>query len=422
MIRAVGGDVDLRPYIRSGDGIVISQGTAEPQTLTEALIHQAPEIGSVDIFLGGGSFSKTFSPDRNGGHRLSGYGGVGDHRALIKSGVMELIPAHVSALPRYIGNEIRCDVAMVQVSGPRADGTYSYSLSSDYTVEAVERARTVIAELNHNAPETNCVVGLDPDRIDLLVESERPLLQMPRAPISDLDRAIAARIAEFIDDRSTLQIGYGAVPEAIIATLADRRDLGLHTGVIGDSVIDLIDQGVITNAFKEVLPGVSVTGALWGTDRLYQFVHRNPAVLLSRIQQTHAPETLAQLSRLVTINSAIEVDLTGQVNAEQVGADYIGAIGGQVDFVRAGARAAHGASIIALASTARGGSVSKIVPRLDGPVTTARSDVDVIATEHGAVRLKGRSLPARIKLMIGLADEAFREQLERDAWEIYGVR
>ncbi|WP_244309749.1 hypothetical protein [Sphingobium fuliginis] len=211
MIRAVGGDVDLRPYIRSGDGIVISQGTAEPQTLTEALIHQAPEIGSVDIFLGGGSFSKTFSPDRNGGHRLSGYGGVGDHRALIKSGVMELIPAHVSALPRYIGNEIRCDVAMVQVSGPRADGTYSYSLSSDYTVEAVERARTVIAELNHNAPETNCVVGLDPDRIDLLVESERPLLQMPRAPISDLDRAIAARIAEFIDDRSTLQIGYGAV-------------------------------------------------------------------------------------------------------------------------------------------------------------------------------------------------------------------
>ncbi|WP_244309750.1 acetyl-CoA hydrolase/transferase C-terminal domain-containing protein [Sphingobium fuliginis] len=143
---------------------------------------------------------------------------------------------------------------------------------------------------------------------------------------------------------------------------------------------------------------------------------------MSRIQQTHAPETLAQLSRLVTINSAIEVDLTGQVNAEQVGADYIGAIGGQVDFVRAGARAAHGASIIALASTARGGSVSKIVPRLDGPVTTARSDVDVIATEHGAVRLKGRSLPARIKLMIGLADEAFREQLERDAWEIYGVR
>lgn len=421
MIRPVGGDLDLRPFIRPGDGVVISQGTAEPQTLTEALIHQAEDLGGLSIFLGGGSFSGTFAPDRFGHHRLSGYGGVGDHRALIKYGAMDVIPAHVSVLPHLIGNEIPCDVAMVQVSGPRADGTYSYSLSSDYTVEAVEKARVVIAELNRNAPETNCAVGLDPARIDLLIESDRPLLQMPRSPVSDLDRAIAARIAEFIEDRSTLQIGYGAVPEAIIATLGDRRDLGLHTGVIGDSVIDLIENGVITNAYKEVLAGVSVTGALWGTDRLYQFVNRNPAILLSRIIQTHAPEALARLSRLVSINSAIEVDLTGQVNAEQVGSHYIGAIGGQVDFVRAGGRASHGASIIALASTARGGAVSKIVPRLDGPVTTARSDVDVIATENGAARLKGLSLKARVKCMIELADERFREQLEREAYEIYGV-
>lgn len=422
MIRLAGADVDLRPFLRSGDGVVISQGTAEPQSLTEALVGQAADIGGLNIFLGGGSFSGTFTPERAGPHRFAGYGGVGDHRALIRSGAMELIPAHVSSLPFLVGQQIPCDVAMVQVSGPRADGSYSYSLSSDYTVEAVERARVVIAELNRNAPETHCAVGLDPARIDVLVESDRPLLQMPRAPVSALDRAIAARIADFIDDRSTLQIGYGAVPEAIIATLDDRKDLGLHTGVIGDSVIDLIERGVITNAHKEVLPGISVTGALWGTDRLYRFVHRNPAILLSRIVQTHAPEMLARLSRLVSINSAIEVDLTGQVNAEQVGSDYIGAIGGQVDFVRAGGRAPHGASIIALASTARGGTVSKIVPRLEGPVTTARSDVDVIATEHGAVRLKGLSLRARVKLMIGLAEDRFRERLERDAFEIYGVR
>jgi acyl-CoA hydrolase len=167
---------------------------------------------------------------------------------------------------------------------------------------------------------------------------------------------------------------------------------------------------------------VSVTGALWGTDRLYDFVDRNPLVRLCGIKQTHAPEVLAQLTRLVTINSAIEVDLTGQVNAEQVGSEYIGAIGGQVDFVRAGARAPAGASIIALASTTRGGTVSKIVARLAGPVTTARSDVDIIATEHGAARLKGCSLRTRVERMIGLADDRFREDLARAAFTLYGVR
>jgi acyl-CoA hydrolase len=421
MIRLVAADVDLCEFIRPGDGVVISQGTAEPQSLTEALLRQADALGPLDIFLGGGSFSRTFAHN-SGGHRFLGYGAVGDHRSLIKSGAMKVIPAHVSALPGLIGNAIPCDVAMIQVSGPRPDGMFSYSLSSDYTVEAVQRARIVMAELNRNAPETYCETWLDPLRIDVLIESDRPLLQMPRAPIGEVDRAIATRIAGFIEDRSTLQIGYGTVPEAIIATLGDRKDLGLHTGVIGDSVIELVEAGVITNSYKEVLPGVSVTGALWGTDRLYRFVHRNPAILLSSIRTTHAPETLARLARLVSINSAIEVDLTGQVNAEQVGADYIGAIGGQVDFVRAGGRASEGCSIIALASSTRGGTVSKIVAKLDGPVTTARSDVDIIATEHGAVRLKGLSLQERVKRLIPLAGEQFREQLEREARGIYGFR
>jgi acyl-CoA hydrolase len=415
-------ELDLRPYVRAGDAIVTSQGTAEPRTLTEALIAQSTSLGSVTIFLGGGSFSGTFSPERNGGHKLLGYGAVGDHRRLIQAGVMEIIPTHVSCLPRLIGNEIRCDVAMVQVSRPRPDGTFSYSLSSDYTAEAVDRARVVLAELNPKAPDTYCEASLDPTQIDVLVEAERDLIQMPRAAVTGLERAIAGHIAQFIGDRSTLQIGYGAIPEAILASLGDRSDLGLHTGVMGDSAVELIERGVITNSYKEVSPGVSVTGALWGTDRLYDFVDRNPLVRLSGIRQTHAPEVLDRLSRLVSINSAIEVDLTGQVNAEQVGSEYIGAVGGQVDFVRAGARAVGGASVIALASTARGGTVSKIVARLDGPVTTARSDVDVIATEHGAVRLKGCSLPTRVKLMIGLADARFREDLLRAAFEVYGVR
>jgi len=347
---------------------------------------------------------------------------VGDHRALIKCGAMQLLPAHVSSLPLLIGDQIGCDVAMIQVAGPRPDGSYSYSLASDYTVEAVQRARVVIAELNQRAPETCCETSLAADDIDLLVECDRPMLEVARAPVSDLDRAIARNISAYIGDRTTLQIGNGAVPEAIIASLGDRRDLGIHTGVIGDAIIDLIERGIITNAYKEVLPGVSVTGTLWGTSSLYRFVHQNPAILLSRIRTTHAPEVLSKLSRLVSINSAIEVDLTGQVNAEQIGGEYIGAIGGQVDFVRAASRAPNGASIIALASTARGGTVSKIVSRLDGPVTTARSDVDVIATEHGTARLKGLSLRERVKTMIAIADERFREGLEREAAATWGVQ
>ena len=411
----------LRSHLRAGDGVVISQGTAEPRLLTEALLEGCEGIGPLEMFLGGGSFSRTFTPERHGGHRLSGYSAVGDHRALIDSGKMDLIPAHVSSLPDLLGRQIACDVAMIQVAGPRADGSFSYGLSSDYTVEAVERARVVIAELNVNAPVSNCAVGLDPARIDLLVESDRPLLELPCAQAGELERAIASHVAPYIADRSTLQIGYGAIPEAILATLRTHRDLGLHTGVIGDSVVDLIEAGVITNAHKEVLPGMSVTGALWGTRRLYDFVDGNEAVRLSRIVETHDQAMLGRLSRLVTINSAIEVDLTGQVNAEQVGKKYIGAIGGQVDFVRAGARAANGASIIALASTAKGGSVSKIVARIEGPVTTARSDVDIVATENGAVRLKGLPLRARVKAMIDLADERFRQQLSREAYEKYGV-
>jgi acyl-CoA hydrolase len=415
-------ELDLRSYLRSGDSVVISQGTAEPRTLTETLLSQSDSVRELSIFLGGGSFSGTFTPERTGGHRFVGYGGVGDHRRLIQCGAMDIIPVHVSALPNLIGREVRCDVAMIQVSGPRADGSFSYSLSADYTAEAVTKARVVFAESNRNAPETYCDATLDATQIDVLIETERDLIQMPSAPVTPLDRAIAANIAQFIGDRSTLQIGYGAIPEAIIATLGDRKDLGLHTGVIGDSVVDLIERGIISNAYKEVAAGVSVTGALWGSDRLYDFVDRNPLVRLCGIKQTHAPEVLGQLTRLVTINSAIEVDLTGQVNAEQVGSEYIGAIGGQVDFVRAGARASAGASIIALASTARGGTVSKIVARLAGPVTTARSDVDIIATEHGAARLKGCSLRTRVERMIGLADERFREELARAALTLYGVR
>jgi acyl-CoA hydrolase len=204
--------------------------------------------------------------------------------------------------------------------------------------------------------------------------------------------------------------------------LKNRRDLGVHSGMVGDSLVDLVECGAVTNAFKELDIGTSVAGVLFGTDdKLYRWAHRNPQLLLCEISHTHAPGVLLQLNRFVSVNSALEVDLTGQVNAESIGGDYIGAVGGQVDYVRAGGRSPGGASIIALPSSAKGGSLTRIVARLSGPVTTARSDIDVVATENGAARLRGLSFKQRVRAMIELAAPQHREALAREAHALHGV-
>jgi acyl-CoA hydrolase len=212
-----------------------------------------------------------------------------------------------------------------------------------------------------------------------------------------------------------LQVGVGATPDAILRLLHDRRDLGVHSGMIGDGLVELVEAGVITNASKPIDAGVSITGALIGTRRLSEFADRNPKIGMRSSAYTHNEATLSRLTRLVTINSAVEVDLTGQVNAEQSGDQYLGGTGGQVDYVRAGMRSRGGHSVIALPATARGGKVSRITPALSGPVTTARTDVDVIVTEFGAAELKGQTLPERARRLVAIAHPDFREELEQAA-------
>ena len=422
MIRVAPGDLDLRRWIRPGDGIVIGQGTAEPLTLTEALVRQRRELGGVRAWLAA-MFSDTFLPGRVDGLSLHGMGGVGTNRRLIKAGAMDVVPCHVSQNAEFIENgTIPCDVALVQVAPADANGRFSLGLGADHTRAAVDKARVVIAEMNRQVPQTTCDVALGEADIEILVETDRQPIQLPSAAIGELERRIAAHVDGFIPDRATLQVGFGAIPEAIIAMLSNRRDLGVHSGMVGDSLVDLVERGVVTNVAKGMDPGVSITGVLFGTDaRLYRFAHRNPALKLCPVGYTHALDVLARLSRYVSINSALEVDLTGQVNAESIGADYIGAVGGQVDFVRAAGRSRGGASIIALPSAAKGGTLSRIVARLGGPVTTARSDVDVVATENGAVRLRGLAFKERVPAMIGLAAPQHREALAREARELYGV-
>ena len=221
-------------------------------------------------------------------------------------------------------------------------------------------------------------------------EATTPPVEVPAAKVSETDEAIARFCANYIGDGSVIQTGVGAVPDAILRLLHDRKDLGVHSGMLGDGLVDLIEAGVVTNARKEIDRGVTINGALIGTSRLYRFAHDNPAIRMTPTSYTHDAAVLGKLSRLVTLNSALEVDLTGQVNAEQSGSAYLGGTGGQVDFVRAGARSPGGASLMVLGSTAKGGAISKIVPQLSGPVTTARSEVDVVVTEGftGNITLK----------------------------------
>jgi acyl-CoA hydrolase len=313
---------------------------------------------------------------------------------------------------------IGCDVAFVQVSPPDADGNHSFGLINDFVQAAVAKARVVIAEVNERVPFTLGDAVLPAARIDCAVHVARMPVEVPPAKITETDLAIAKIVAGYIADGTVLQVGIGATPDAILRLLHDRRDLGVHSGMIGDGLVDLVEAGVITNALKPIDAGVSITGALIGTRRLYEFVERNPKIGMRGSSYTHSDATLSRLTRLVTINSAMEVDLTGQVNAEQSGDQYLGGTGGQVDYVRAGSRSRGGRSIIALPATAKGGKISRVTAALSGPVTTARSEADVIVTEFGAAELKGKTLAERARRLVAIAHPDFREELDKAAHAI----
>lgn len=409
--------IDLSAYLKPGDHVVLGQACGEPSTLVEALIEQGQAIGGLSVFIAS-SFSGAFTPQTADSFALSSMGAIGALRPMTKAGKLSVIPCHVGQVgPMIAAGIIGCDVAMVQVSPADADGNHSFGLISDHTRAMVDKARVVIAEVNDQVPFTHGEM-LRSDEIDVAIPVSRPPVEVAPARIGETDEAIARHCAAYIEDGSVIQTGVGAVPDAILRLLGDRKDLGVHSGMLGDGLVDLFEAGVITNARKAIDRGVSINGALIGTKRLYDFAHRNPAIRMCATSYTHDAAVLARLERLVTINSAIEVDLTGQVNAEQSGSAYLGGTGGQVDFVRAGMRSPGGHALIALSATAKGGAISKIVTGLSGPVTTARSDVDVIVTEFGAAELKGQSLAERARRLVSIAHPDFREELDRAAFEI----
>jgi acyl-CoA hydrolase len=410
--------IDLTRLIRPGDRIVWGQGTGEPTTLIEALLAQRGALGGVSAFVGS-AFSDLLQPDHADHVSFTSMGALGGLSRLARAGVLGIIPCHVGQIGGLIASgRIGCDVAMVQVSAMGPGGGHSYGLINDYTQAAVAKARVVIAEVNDQVPFSACDALLKPEQIHVTVATSRSLVELLAPPPGPVEKAIAAHVGGFIADGSVLQMGIGSVPDAVTRLIGDRRDLGVHSGMIGDGIWQLMASGVVTNARKALLPGVTVAGALIGSRGLYDFAHHNPALRLCDGRFTHSEAVLASIERLVTINSALEVDLTGQVNAEATGAAYMGGTGGQVDYVRGGSRAPGGHALIVLPATARGGTVSRIVEQLWGPVTTARSEVDVIITEHGAADLRGATLAERARRLVAIADPAFRDGLAEAAWRI----
>jgi acyl-CoA hydrolase len=385
------------------------QAAAEPAALIDALMHQRADIGAFRIFVGA-SWCKSLTSDIADLVHIRSYCGAGLNRKLAKAGVLDIVPCRYSDLPSLIRRGVlKADVLLLQVSPPDASGRYSLSMAHDYLPAALDSARIVIAEVNRKAPWTYGERYIDESEIDIAIETDRELPDPPSSQPSPVELAIAKRAAGLIEDGATLQVGIGALPAAILSQLGGHRELGLHTGALIDEAAGLVAAGVITNARKSIDTGVSVAGVVMGGRRAQALGAANPAVQFRSVEYTHAAEVLARLDHLVAINSAVEIDLTGQVNAEVAGGAYVGAVGGALDFLEGANRSRGGLPIVALPST-------RIVSRLSGPVSTPRSNAGIVITEHGAADLRGLSIRERIPKMISLAAPEFREQLSRDAF------
>jgi len=413
--------IDLSAVVRRGDGVIWGQACAEPQTLVEALVAQRAAFSGARVFLGV-NHSGIIKPEHADHLILSAYCGAGANRALADASVLDIHPHPYSQLgPLIRAGHIPADVVLVQVSPPDEQGRYSLGLAAEYLPPAIAACRVIIAEVNSQVPWTHGDGALRREDIDVLVETARPLAMARVVQPAETDKAIARHAAAYVPDGAVLEVGLGSLPETILRAVADRRDLGVHSGTLVDAVVDLTESGAITNARKEIDAGVSIGGVLMGSRRLFDFAHRNPGLELRSCDYTHNPHVLGRLSRFVAINSAIEVDLTGQVNAEVAGGRYLGAVGGALDFVRAANHSPGGVSLLCLPS-AIGTKATRIVSTLSGPVATPRSEAGVVVTEHGAADLRGCTLRERARRMIAIAHPAFREALERDARQLGLVR
>ncbi len=408
-------DLALADHIRPGETLCWGQAAAEPLTLTETLMRQRQELGGVKAFVGI-SWSETTDPAHADAIQFMSYCGTGRNRLLHRAGQLDILPIHYSQFETSLAG--RVDVLFLQLAPGRIPGTFSFGLACEYLWPLIRSARLVIAEVNDQVPPTPASVEVRPGDIDIIVPTSRPVPAPADAPATDIHRAIASHIAEIVPDGACLQIGLGTLPAAILESLDGHRHLGVHTGLFVDGLARLIESGVIDNSQKPIDTGVSVAGLIAGTEVTHRMCRDTEFVRLAPATYTHSLPVLAQIGRFTSINSALEVDLTGQANAERAGQSYIGAVGGGTDFSRGAAAAHDGLPIIALPSArkARDGSlISSIVASLKGPVSIARADAGILVTEYGMADLRGLTLEERKKQMIRITHPDLRDAIAKQA-------
>lgn len=399
--------------IHSGDRVVIGHAVGVPLAITDVMVEHRKDYKDVEIIqMVSQGNAKFCEPGTEGHFRLNSLFVGAQSRPAVKEGRGDFTPCCFSDVPSLL-RELTVDAAVIQVSPPDRHGYVSCGVSVDYTLPAAKCAKTVIAQVNRRMPRTLGDTCLHVSEIDCFVEIDHPVLEIPLPKIGEAEKAIGENCAKLVRDGDTLQLGIGAIPDAVLLFLKDKKDLGIHSEMISDGVVELIENGVITNARKNLHPGKSVVSFLMGTKRLYDYADDNPAVAMYPVDYVNDPYVVGKNDNLVSINSCVQVDFMGQVAAESVGTTQISGIGGQMDFIRGARLSKGGRAVIAIASTAAGGKISKIVPFLDqgAAVTTSRTDVDYIVTEYGIAHLRGKTLKDRARALISIAHPKFREEL-----------
>jgi acyl-CoA hydrolase/GNAT superfamily N-acetyltransferase len=400
-------------HIQSGWRVFVGSGCAAPQGLLAALCRNAARVHDIELIQLLSMGMADYVEERYAGHfRLNSFFIGSNVRQAVSEGRADYTPVFLSEIPELIRRQRGNNVALLQLSPPDRHGCCSMGINVDIQRAALERAEIVIAEINPRMPRTFGATAVRLDEIDYLVEIDTPILEMPRENSDEVALQIGYQISRLVENGSCLQIGIGALPKTVLDFLGDKNNLGLHTEAFGDRTLPLIQNGNITNRFKKVHPGMTVTSFVMGSRKLYDFVDQNSSVAFYPSDFVNDPRVIAQNDRVVAINSALQVDLTGQVCADSQGFRFYSGIGGQVDFIRGAAMSRGGKPILALRSTTKDGA-SRIVPRLDdgAGVVTSRGDVHYIITEYGTAYLHGRTIRERALSMISIAHPDFRQEL-----------
>jgi acyl-CoA hydrolase len=402
--------------VRSGARVWIQSGCGTPSTLVNALVARSSEVRDVEIVhmmtLGSADYTK---PEFEGHFRHRGLFLGANVREAVAAGRADYTPIFLSEIEGlFVSGALPLDVVLMQVSPPDEHGFVSLGTTVDCTLTATRYAKMIIAEVNERMPRTHGDTSIHVSHISSIVETSRPLLQVWTELFTDLHLRVARNVATLIPDGATVQTGIGGIPDAVLACLGDKRDLGIHTEMCSDGVIELMESGIINGDRKSLHRGKAVLAFVLGSKRLFDFIHENQGFEFRSISYTNDPFVVAQNDRMVAINSALQVDLTGQVCADSLGTKPYSGFGGQLDFIRGAARSKGGVPIIALPSTALHGTVSRIVPVLNpgAGVVTSRADVHYVVTEHGIAYLHGKTLRERAVALIAIADPQFQGELE----------